>query len=51
MGQCFLDLVRVLQPSTFLESDGREQAGLGRVDADWRRLDGGTARGPVVVVR
>jgi hypothetical protein len=43
-GQLSLDLVRVLQPA----ADG---AGPGRVEADWTRLDGATARGPVAVVR
>jgi hypothetical protein len=45
--RCSVDLVRVLQPA----SDGVAQAGLGLVEADWTRLDGSTARGPVVVVR
>jgi len=31
-----------------VEPDG---AALGRVEADWRRLDGGSERGSVVVVR
>jgi hypothetical protein len=47
-GQRSLDIVRVLQPGTSLQSDG---AALGRVEADWRRLDGGTVRGPVALVR
>jgi hypothetical protein len=45
--RCTVDLVRVLQPA----SDGVAQAARGRVEADWTRLDGSTARGPVVVVR
>jgi hypothetical protein len=40
-----LHLVRVLA-----EGAGKEDA-LGRVEADWTRLDGSTARGPVVLVR
>jgi hypothetical protein len=46
-GQLSLDLIRVLQPS----ADGGAQPSLGRVEADWTRLDGATARGPVAVVR
>ncbi|SNR29561.1 maltokinase N-terminal cap-like domain-containing protein [Blastococcus mobilis] len=47
-GQRRLEFVRVLQPSV-----GADDAatGLGRVEAGWTRLDGGTARGPVAVVR
>jgi hypothetical protein len=40
-----LDLIRVLQPGT---APGEA---LGHVEADWTRLDGSTARGPVAVVR
>jgi hypothetical protein len=47
-GQRSLDIVRLLQPGTSFQSDG---AALGRVEADWRRLDGGTVRGPVALVR
>lgn len=47
-GQRFLDVVRVLHP---LGAAGEQQAGSGSVEADWTRLDGGTARGTVVVVR
>jgi hypothetical protein len=46
--QRFLDVVRVLRP---LGTAGEQQAGIGSVEADWTRLDGGTARGTVVVVR
>jgi hypothetical protein len=45
--QLSLDLIRVLQH----RSVGEEQTGVGHVEADWTRLDGATARGPVVVVR
>ena len=40
-----LHLLRVLEQGTGTETD------LGRVEADWTRLDGTTARGPVVVIR
>ena len=40
-----LHLLRVLEQGTGTETD------LGRVEADWTRLDGATARGPVVVIR
>jgi hypothetical protein len=40
-----LHLVRVLERGT------AEEGELGRVDADWTRLDGTTDRGPVAVVR
>lgn len=43
-----LEIVRVLQAAASVETDG---AVLGSVVAGWRRLDGVTARGPVVVVR
>jgi hypothetical protein len=48
-GQLCLDLIRVLQPSA--DGAGGAQPGPGRVEADWKRLDGATARGPVAVVR
>jgi hypothetical protein len=41
-----LEIVRVLEPAR--EDDAPV---LGSVEADWRRLDGGTARGRVAVVR
>jgi hypothetical protein len=47
-GGRFLDIVRVLRPGPSVEPDS---AALGRVEADWRRLDGGSERGSVVVVR
>jgi hypothetical protein len=46
-GRHSLDLVRVLQPS----ADGAVVPALGRVEADWTRLDRTTARGPVAVIR
>ena len=39
-----LDVVRVLE-------HGAQADGPGHVEADWRRPDGGTARGPVALVR
>ena len=43
-GPFSLDVVRVLRP-------GAATNGLGSIEADWRRLDGRTARGTVAVVR
>jgi hypothetical protein len=48
-GQRSLDLVRVLQDGAAVDSSGGPI--LGRVEADWTRLGGNTARGPVAVVR
>jgi hypothetical protein len=48
-GQLSLDLIRVLHPSA--DGAGEAHPGVGRVEADWTRLDGATARGPVAVVR
>ena len=45
-GRFSLDIVRVLQPAV-----GEQPTGLGSVEADWARLDGGTARGAVAIVR
>jgi hypothetical protein len=48
-GQLSLDLIRVLHPSA--DGAGEEHPSVGLVEADWTRLDGATARGPVAVVR
>jgi hypothetical protein len=45
-GRRSLDIVRVLQ-----DGPATDRTVLGRVDAEWGLLDGGTARGPVAVVR
>lgn len=46
-GRHLLDLIRVLRPGG---SSGAAPTRLGVVEADWQRLDGSTARGPVAVL-
>jgi hypothetical protein len=46
-GRFSLELIRVLREAPV----GEQPTGLGSVDAEWARPDGGTARGTVVVVR
>jgi hypothetical protein len=46
-GRFSLELIRVLRPAPV----GEQPTGLGSVEADWARLDGGTDRGAVAIVR
>jgi hypothetical protein len=46
-GRFSLELIRVLRPAPV----GEQPTGLASVEADWARLDGGTDRGAVAIVR
>jgi hypothetical protein len=47
VGRLSLDILRILRPTPVDE----QRTGLGSVEADWARPDGGTARGAVAIVR